>query len=91
NPPAQAQPAGSAPIEGWRSEVDRNRDTIERLQSEVDSLDHEFQTSTSILEQAMIRGNLVDKRRKLSELEHSTKTLEQRIEQSEEVPLITAG
>ncbi len=78
-------------VETWRTEADRNRETIARLQSEIDVLDREFQASESILEQAMIRGNLVDKRRKLSELERTNRTLEQRIEQSEDVPLIPVG
>lgn len=86
------QSTNAAPaVQGWRTEAERNRETMARLQSEIDVLDREFQSSESILEQAMIRGNLVDKRRKLSELERSTRTLEQRIEQAEDVPLIPVG
>jgi hypothetical protein len=39
----------------------------------------------------MLRGTLVEKRRKLSELERTNKTLEQRIDQAEQAPLIPAG
>lgn len=86
------QQSSSVPaLETWRTEADRNRESIARLQSEVDALDREFQASESILEQAMVRGNLVDKRRKLSELERSTRALDQRIERSEDVPLIPVG
>jgi hypothetical protein len=86
------QQSSSVPaLESWRTEADRNREAIARLQGEVDALDREFQASESILEQAMIRGNLVDKRRKLSELERSTRALDQRIERSEDVPLIPVG
>jgi hypothetical protein len=39
----------------------------------------------------MVRGPLVEKKRKLAELERSNRTLEQRIEQTEESPLIPTG
>lgn len=86
------QQSSSVPaLDTWRTEADRNREAIARLQAEVEALDREFQASESILEQAMIRGNLVDKRRKLSELERTTRALDQRIERSEDVPLIPVG
>jgi hypothetical protein len=78
-------------VDTWRAELGRNRDAIARLTEDVTSLERQFQESTSILEQAMVRGNLVDKKRKLTEYERSTRALEQRIEQTEEVPLMSAG
>jgi F0F1-type ATP synthase membrane subunit b/b' len=85
----QAQQVSS--IGDWKAELDRNRQAAARLAEEVAALDRDFQQTRSILDQAMIRGNLVDKRRKLSELERTNRNLEQRIEQAEEVPLISAG
>ncbi|GAC1323325.1 MAG: hypothetical protein NVS2B16_12990 [Chloroflexota bacterium] len=80
-----------APQQGWRTEVARNREAITRLTHDIEQLDLQFQQTTSILEQAMIRGTLVDKRRKLSDAERANKALEQRIEQSEASPLMSAG
>jgi hypothetical protein len=84
---SQSAPAAAT----WRADVDRNRELMERLQVEVADLERQFEASESILEGAMIRGTLVDKRRKLVELERSTKDLERRIEQSEETPLISVS
>jgi hypothetical protein len=79
-------------LDAWRTELARNRELGQRLADEVAELERQLQASGSILEQAMVRGTLVDKRRKLNELERSSRTLEQRIEQTEESPLIpTAG
>jgi hypothetical protein len=39
----------------------------------------------------MVRGTLVDKKRRLSEYQRTSRALEQRIEAAEEVPLMTAG
>jgi hypothetical protein len=54
---AQVVPA----VDSWRSELERNRESIARLQEEITVLDYQFQSSASILEQAMVRGSLVDK------------------------------
>jgi hypothetical protein len=78
-------------VDGWKAELDRNREAIARLSDDVATLEKQFEASTSILDQAMVRGNLVDKKRKLTEYERSTRALEQRIEQTEEVPLMSAG
>jgi hypothetical protein len=78
-------------VDTWRAELDRNRESIARLTDDVSALEKQIEESTSILEQAMVRGNLVDKKRKLTEYERSTRTLEQRIEQTEEIPLMSAG
>jgi plectin len=80
-----------SPVEGWRSDVSRNREAIERLSAEAADLERQMQESSSILEQAMVRGNLVDKRRKLAELERVNRDLEQRIEQTESSPLIPSA
>lgn len=72
----------------WRAEVSRNRELSIRLSEDLAELEQKFRTSDSILDQAMVRGQLVEKKRKLAELERSTRTLEQRIEQTEESPLI---
>ncbi|MGI8826053.1 MAG: hypothetical protein ACR2JC_10480 [Chloroflexota bacterium] len=77
------------PLESWRAEVTRNQEGIGRLALEVEDLERQCQQSRSILDQAMVRGNLVDKRRKLAELERTNRTLSQRIEQAEESPLIS--
>ena len=78
-------------VDTWRAEVDRNREAIARLSAEVSALENQIGASNSILEQAMVRGTLVDKKRKLTEYERSTRVLEQRIEQTEEVPMMSAG
>jgi DNA repair exonuclease SbcCD ATPase subunit len=83
-------PTGS-PVDGWRSELDRNREALGRLVREVSELEAQFESSESVLAQAMIRGNLVDKRRKVTELERANRALEQRIEQTEEAPLIPSA
>ncbi len=82
---AQVVPA----VDSWRSELERNRESIARLQEEITVLDYQFQSSASILEQAMVRGSLVDKKRKLAEYERSAKALLRRIEQSEEAPVFS--
>jgi hypothetical protein len=78
-------------LDAWKMEVDRNRESIARLSDEVQAMETELRETSSILEQAMLRGPLVEKRRKLSELERANRTLEQRIGQSEESPLIHTG
>lgn len=89
---AASQAVAATPaVDTWRAELDRNREAISRLTDDVSALEKQFQESTSILEQAMVRGNLVDKRRKLTEYERSTRALEQRLEQTEEVPLLSTG
>ena len=59
-----------------------------RLREEVADLERQVEESKSILDQSMLRGTLVDKRRKINDLESASRTLEQKIEQSEEAPLI---
>lgn len=80
-----------SPVEGWRADLDRNREAISRLEDDVDEVERQIAETGSILEQAMLRGTLVEKRRKLSELERTNRTLEQRIDQAEQAPLIPAG
>lgn len=88
--PGPQVPAGN-PVEGWRAEVERSREALTRLEQEVGALEKQYEESSSVLQQAMVRGTLVDKRRKVSELERSKRALEQRIEQTEESPLIPTG
>jgi hypothetical protein len=89
---AAAVQAPSLPAaDAWRSELERNRVIAARLSEEVAVLERKVQDTDSILEQAMVRGTLVDKRRKLSEIERTNRTLEQRIEQTEEAPLIPSA
>lgn len=85
--PAQQMPSVPA-VETWRNDLARNREAVARLSEEVSALDQQMQASTSILEHAMVRGTLVDKKRKLDELERSNRVLAQKIEQTEESPLI---
>jgi hypothetical protein len=80
-----------SPVETWRADLERNREAIGRLEDDVEQVERQIAESGSILEQAMLRGTLVEKRRKLSELERTNRTLEQRIDQAEEAPLIPAG
>ncbi len=75
----------------WRSELARNRQLAERFSSEVAALELQVREVDSILEQAMLRGTLVDKKRKMNDLERTNRQLEQRIEQTEESPLISIG
>ncbi len=88
-PPPSAPPV--SPAEGWRSELGRNRELAMRLSEELAELDRRVQDADSVLEQAMLRGTVVEKRRKLSELDRANRALEQRIEQTEETPLLTIG
>lgn len=83
----------SAPpaVESWRLEIARNRELAGRLSLDVAELERQYQASNSILDQAMVRGQLVDKKRKLNDLERSTRTLSQRVEQTEESPLIPSA
>jgi hypothetical protein len=80
-----------SPVESWRADLERNKESIGRLEDDVEQVERQIAETGSILEQAMLRGTLVEKRRKLSELERTNRTLEQRIDQAEEVPLIPAG
>jgi hypothetical protein len=77
------------PVEDWRTEVGRNRESIDRLAEEVDHIERQVQESGSVLEQAMLRGTAVGKRRKLTDLERANKALVQRIDATEESPLIS--
>jgi hypothetical protein len=88
--PQQQAPAVPA-VETWRSDLARNREIAARLSDDVAALERQMQETDSLLEQAMVRGPLVEKKRKLAELERSNRTLEQRIEQTEESPLIPTG
>ncbi len=83
------QPRVVPAVDSWRAELERNRESMARLQEEITVLDMQFQSSASILEQAMVRGSLVDKKRKLAEYERSAKALLRRIEQSEESPVFS--
>jgi len=83
-------PAGN-PVGGWRSELERNRESISRLSEEANELERQVNEAQSVLEQAMVRGNLVDKRKKITELERANRALEQRIGQTEEAPLIPSA
>jgi hypothetical protein len=84
---AQVVPA----MDTWRADLKRSREAEERLEEEVATLEKQYRETSSILEQAMVRGTLVDKKRRLSEHQRTIRTLEQRIESAEEVPLISAG
>jgi hypothetical protein len=77
--------------EAWRGDLQRNRESIARLREEVAAVESQLEATSSLLESAMIRGTLVDKKRKLSELERSNRTLEQKLAQAEESPLLSAG
>jgi uncharacterized protein involved in exopolysaccharide biosynthesis len=78
-------PAGNT-LETWRADLERNRETLARLEQELSELERQYESADSVLEQAMVRGNLVDKRNKVSALERANRALEQRIEQTEESP-----
>lgn len=87
-----AQRVARAPTaDGFRAEIARHGEMIARLADEIASLEQQMQESGSILEQAMLRGTVVEKKRKRSELERASRTLEQKIEQMEEAPLIPIG
>jgi phage-related tail protein len=88
---ASRQVEAGARIEEWKSELERNREAVGRLGEEVATLEEQYQQTRSILEQAMLRGTLVEKRTKLAELERAGRALEQRIEGAEEAPLMPAG
>ena len=81
-------PAGN-PAETWRADLERNRETLSRLEQELAELEQRFESADSLLDQAMVRGTLIDKRNKVSTLDRANRALEQRIEQTEESsPLI---
>ncbi|MGH2443650.1 MAG: hypothetical protein ACRDFX_10890 [Chloroflexota bacterium] len=85
--PVQQMP--STPVaDTWRAELARNREVASRLTADATNLEQQLSDADSILEQAMLRGTLVEKRRKITELERSNRALEQKIEQTEEVSLI---
>jgi hypothetical protein len=77
--------------EAWKGDLSRNRESVSRLQDDVAAVERELEASETLLESAMIRGTLVDKRRKLAELQRTNKTLEQKLAQAEEGPLLSAG
>lgn len=77
-------------LDNWKAELERNRPGASRLAEEVAALERQLGETRSILEQAMLKGTLVDKRTKLSELERANRVLEQRIEQSEEVSVLSS-
>jgi hypothetical protein len=79
-----------SPLESWRAELDKNRETLGRLQEEVVSLEQQVQETRSVLDQAMMRGPLNDKRQRVAELERTNRTLEQRLEAAEEAPMISS-
>lgn len=85
------QPQLVSPVDSWKQELERNREAITPVSDEVAALEQQMLGTPSILEQAMLRGTLVDKRRRLQELERATRVLEQRIRATEETPLISAS
>jgi hypothetical protein len=84
------QEATPSTLDNWKAELERNRPGAMRLAEEVAGLERQLAETRSILEQAMLKGTLVDKRTKLSELERANRALEQRIEQSEEVSVLSS-
>jgi hypothetical protein len=92
---AARTPAVSAPqvnaLDSWRTELERNRGSLTRLSDEAAEIEQQVNAASSILEQAMLRGTLVDKRKKVVELERANRRLEQLIGQTEETPLIPTG
>jgi hypothetical protein len=78
-------------LDTWRSELERNRGALSRLSEEAAEIEQRVNSAGSILEQAMLRGSLVEKRKKVVELERANRRLEQRIGQTEETPLIPTG
>lgn len=78
-------------LDTWRSELERNRDALGRLTEEAAEIEQRVNSADSILEQAMLRGTLVEKRKKVVELERTNRLLQQRIGQTEETPLIPTG
>jgi hypothetical protein len=83
--------SSSSPVEGWKAELERSKEAAGKVADELETLEQQFRETHSLLEQAMLRGTIVDKKRKLSELERAGRSLEQRIEQAEELPVIQAG
>lgn len=79
-----------SPVESWRTELDRNRETLARLQEEVVSLEQQVQETRSVLDQAMLRGPLNEKRQRVAELERANRNLEQRLEAADEAPLMSS-
>lgn len=92
---AARAPSTSAPsvnaLDSWRTELEKNRGSLLRLTEEAAEIEQQVNSADSILEQAMLRGNLVDKRKKVVELERANRRLEQLIGQTEENPLIPTG
>lgn len=88
--PAMSAPAVNA-LDTWRTELERNRDALSRLSEEAAEIEQRVNSAPSILEQAMLKGSLVEKRKKVVELERANRRLEQRIGQTEESPLIPTG
>jgi hypothetical protein len=88
--PAQKVPAVSA-TETWKGDLARNRESMSRLLDEISEVERQIEASESLLESAMVRGTLVDKKRKLAELQSANRTLEQKLAQAEESPLLSAG
>jgi hypothetical protein len=87
-----SQQARTVPaLDTWRAELTRSREAEARLEEEVAVLEKQFRESTSLLDQAMVRGTLVDKKRRLTEHQRASRTLEQRIEAAEETPVMSAG
>jgi hypothetical protein len=84
---AQAVPV----IDTWRAQVERSREALSRFEEEVAELEKAYRESDSLLDQAMVRGTLVEKKRRLSEHQRNIRVLEQRIDQAEQTPLMTAG
>lgn len=89
--PAQVHVLAAPVADGWRAELARNRELVARLAEDIAGLERQMKASGSILEQAMVRGTLVEKKRKLAELERSSRNLEQRIEQTEDTPLMPSA
>jgi hypothetical protein len=75
----------------WKDDLARNRESVSRLQDEISAVERQIEASESLLETAMVRGTLVDKKRKLAELQSANRTLEQKLAQAEESPLLSTG
>lgn len=85
------RPRTAPALQTWRAGVARNRELSSRLAADLADLEQQLLASDSILQQAMVRGQVVEKKRKLAEVERSTRALELRIEQTEDMPLIPSA
>ncbi|PZS10086.1 MAG: hypothetical protein DLM70_00905 [Chloroflexi bacterium] len=86
----QVRENAETPLDRWRSQLAKVSETVTQVREEVTGVERELSEARSVLDQSVVRGTLMQKRRKLAEAERAQRDLQQRISSAEDSPMIVA-